>query len=448
MTLRSRLLGRALGAYLGADGARHALADLKRRVTGGERAIDFYFDLGDPASYLAAQAAERLAATYPVPVRFHLVSPPAGDVDPAPALREHHALRDALELAARYDVDFPGKKPAEPNILRKAAQVLIVPRPDREQLALALQLARAVWTQDPKEVVALMGKHGSEQSGSVAPYLATEYGKLRDAGHYQAATFHYGGDWYQGIGRLPYLEERLRADTGTTPARALVEPRPDFAADKLTLPPGTTRPTVEVWFSFRSPYSYLALSQLRALADELPIELKLRPVLPMVSRGLPVPRVKQLALARDAKREADRLGLPFGHIADPLGKGAEHALAITYALLRDEPGRAFAFVESATRGTWSEALDLASYVDLRTIVERAGLDWTAARAAIADEGWRVSAADAASELNAAGLWGVPSFKVGDYATWGQDRIAHLADRLRATLTDTPAAAAHEPAPPA
>ena len=33
MTLRSRLRGAAIATFLGADDARHALADLKRRVT-------------------------------------------------------------------------------------------------------------------------------------------------------------------------------------------------------------------------------------------------------------------------------------------------------------------------------------------------------------------------------------------------------------------------------
>lgn len=427
MTLRSRLRGAAIDAFLGADGARHKLADLKRRVTGAERAIDFYFDLGDPHSYLAAQCAQRLRERYGVPVRFHLVSPPAADVDPSPALREQWAVRDALELARRFEVDFPGKKPAEPQILRRAAQVLLVQRPDDEQLAIALACARGVWTSDPKELTNLAGKHGSEQSGSVAPYLATAYGKLREAGHYTGASFHYGGDWYVGPLRLHYLEARLAADTGKTAAPVL--PPRDAPPEKLTLPAG--RPTLELWFSFRSPYSYLALPQITALAAELPIDVRVRPILPMVMRGLVMPRVKQLYLARDAHREAERLGIAFGKIADPVGKGVEHALAIARAARK--AGRELAFIESAARGTWAEALDLASYVDLRTIVERAGLDWNDARAALADEAWRVEATDNAADLNAAGLWGVPSFRVGDHVTWGQDRIPLLADRLRATL---------------
>jgi 2-hydroxychromene-2-carboxylate isomerase len=428
MTLVSRLKGAAIGAFLGTDGVRHAAAELRRKVTGGQRVVDFYFDITDPWSYLAAQAAQRLAQAYPgVDLRFHLVSPPAADVDPAPNLRNQHALRDAIDLGHYWNVDFPGKKPLEPNALRKAGQILIKPRPDAEQLALSLELGKALWTNDQKAITALMGKFGTEASGAVAPFLATAYSALRKAGHYQGAMFAYGGDWYWGIDRLSYLEARLREDTGTTAPPVLAErPLDERPPEKLASPPGKL--ALEYWFSFRSPYAYLSLARTAELAARFDVELKIRPILPMVSRGLSVPREKRFYIVRDAHREADRLGVPFGEICDPLGAGVEHALAISKLAI--ERGRGMAFLESAARGAWAEAKDLASYVDLREIVERAGLDWADARAALADESWRVWAGDNAADLDGAGLWGVPSWRVGDYVTWGQDRLPMLAERLR------------------
>lgn len=428
MTLVSRLKGAAIGAFLGSDGVRHAAAELRRKVTGGQRAVDFWFDLADPWSYLAAQAAERLGRAFPgVEVKFHLTSPPAADVDPAPALRNHHALRDAQELAHYWNLEFPGKKPLEPGSLRRASQILIKPRPDAEQLPLAIELGRALWTNDQKALTALMGKHGTEASGAIAPYLATAYSALRKAGHYQGGMFAYGGDWYWGVDRLPYLEARLREDTGTSPP-SVVEVRPESERPPAKLSAAPGRLALEFWFSFRSPYSYLALGRTAELAARFDVDLRLRPVLPMVSRGLPLPREKRMYIARDAHREAERLGIPFGDICDPLGKGVEHALAISKLAI--ERGRGMAFLESAARGAWAEAKDLASYVDLREIVERAGLDWAEARTALADESWRVWAGDNAADLDGAGLWGVPSWRAGDYATWGQDRLPMLADRLR------------------
>ena len=213
MTLRSRLRGAAIATFLGADDARHAFADLKRRVTGATPGVDFYFDLSDPASYLAAQAAERLAAAYPLPVRVHVVSGPAADVDPAPALRALHAIRDAHDIAARWDVEFPGKKPLDPGVLKRAHQVLIKARPDGEQLAVVLAVAKAVWTNDQKELVALTGRHGNEDQMSVAPFLATAYDKLRQAGFVvDYATL-----------RRPDLSEPLDGEAG--PKVALVAAR-------------------------------------------------------------------------------------------------------------------------------------------------------------------------------------------------------------------------------
>ncbi len=427
MTFVSRLKGAAIGAFLGTDAVRHTAAELRRKVTGGKRSVDFWFDLADPWSYLAAQAAHRLAAAYPIDLRFHLVSPPAADVDPAPLLRGKHAVRDAIELAQHWNLDFPGKKELEPGSLRKAGQVLIRPRPDGEQLAIALELGNALWTRDDKALVALMGKHGTESSGSLPPYLAGAYATLRNAGHYQGAMFAYGGDWYWGIDRLSYLETRLREDTGTT-APPVLTARPESGRPPEKLTGITTPASLEFWFSFRSPYSYLALGRTGELAAQHGLELRIRPVLPMVARGLTVPRDKRLYIVRDAHREAERLGIPFGNVCDPLGTGVDNALAISKLAI--DRGLGLAFLESAARGAWAEAKDLASYVDLRQVVERAGLEWNDARAALADDSWRVWAQDNAADLDGAGLWGVPCWRIGDHVTWGQDRLPMLADRVR------------------
>ncbi len=445
MTLVSRLKGAAIGAFLNADRARQAAAELRRRVTRSDRAIDFYFDLTDPWSYLAAQVAVRLAKAYPVEVRFHLIGRPAGDVDPAPVLRAQYAIRDAMDLAAHWDLDFPGKKPLEPKALSKAAQILLRPRPDREQLRLAVQLGRALWSNDQKELVLLMGKEGNESSGQVAPYLAAAYSNLRRAGHYQGAMFGYGGEWYWGVDRMGYLEARLAEDTGVTPKAPVLTRRPEAERPAETLGAAKGPVIVDFWFSFRSPYSYLALGRTAELARTYPIDLRIRPIMPMVARGLPLPAEKRMYIVRDAKREADRLGIPFGNICDPLGKGVEHALAISKLAI--ERGRGMEFLASAARGAWAEAKDLANYVDLREVVERAGLDWGEARAALADESWRVWATDNANDLDAAGMWGVPAWKAGDHATWGQDRLELLADRIRRHLAATAATAAlTNPAP--
>ena len=62
--------------------------------------------------------------------------------------------------------------------------------------------------------------------------------------------------------------------------------------------------------------------------------------------------------------------------------------------------------------------------------ERAELPWEEAKAALGDPAAPKQAADNAADLNGIGLWGVPSFRCGDFIGWGQDRLPLLADRLR------------------
>jgi 2-hydroxychromene-2-carboxylate isomerase len=429
MIIAKRLKGKAIATWLGptGDAARRALQRVRQGISSAPQRLDFYFDITDPWSYLLAQAVSRLVTAYPVELGFHVVTPPASDVAPVPGLRATHAVRDAQQLAAYWDVDFPGKREADSNMVRDIGSSLIRARPAAEQLRAALELTGAMWAGDRKQLTALLGSWGTESHGSVAPILNTAYAELRKAGHYQGAMIHYGGGWYWGVDRLPYLEAALAKDLGRDVA-GVVRPRPEAARGPERL---SEKPLAcELWFSFRSPYSYLALEQIEGILAPYGVPLVLRPVPPMAARGLPMPQVKQLYFVRDAKREADRLGIPFGELCDPLGTAVDNCLAIVHWALQRSPADGLAFARSATRGIWSEARDLSEYVDLRAVVERANLPWDEARAALDDpEGARAAQANA-TDLAVLSLWGVPSFRAGNFVAWGQDRLPLLADRLR------------------
>ncbi|HEY4177343.1 MAG TPA: DsbA family protein [Kofleriaceae bacterium] len=429
MIIAKRLKGKAISAWLGGPGeaVRRTVAQVKSKLTNATPRLDYYFDISDPWSYLGAQILERLVNTYGIDFTITAVTSPATDVNAHPILRKQYALRDAQELAEYWNLDFPGKRDSDSGMVESIAGVLIRERPAREQLTCALELGHALWTIDKKSLVALQGKWGTESQSQIKPILNTRYGALRKAGHYQGAMFQYGDNWYWGIDRLMHLEEALAASLGRQPAH-VVQPRAERDRGPKLL---SKKPlSCEMWFSFRSPYSYLALQLIEDVLAPYDVPLQLKQIAPMVTRGIPLPTVKKMYIVHDVKREADRLGIPFGDLCDPLGVATDNCLAIQHWANARGIDDALAFAKSATKGSWAEARDLASYVDLRYVVERAGLPWDEAKAALSDSAGAKMAVDNAAELDAAGLWGVPSYRVGDFVAWGQDRLPLLVDRLR------------------
>lgn len=227
-------------------------------------------------------------------------------------------------------------------------------------------------------------------------------------GHYGSGMIWFEGEWYWGIDRLHHLERRLGASED-----ALIFP-------PVAEPTHATGGSFDMFFSLRSPYSYLAMMRAPALARLWTADLTLKPILPMVMRSLPVPTEKRFYIVRDCKREAERLGIPFGKIADPVGAGVERGLAILHRAIPD--GKGVDFAQSFFTGVWAEGLDAASDKGLRTMAGRAGLDWTYAQDAIVDESWHESVETNRQEMFALGLWGVPSFRVGEHSAFGQDRL--------------------------
>jgi 2-hydroxychromene-2-carboxylate isomerase len=186
---------------------------------------------------------------------------------------------------------------------------------------------------------------------------------------------------------------------------------------------------VDFYFSFRSPYSYLAAPRAFALPERFDIELEYRGVIPMAMRGQAVPRAKSLHTLRDVDREAARLGMPFGRVHDPIGAGAIRCLVMAEHA-RDK-GREGAFVLSASRGIWAEAMDVSRDRPLRTLCERAGLDWSECATALGDAELRARVDASTAALDELGHWGVPVFSFEGELFWGQDRIEDVETALAA-----------------
>ena len=235
---------------------------------------------------------------------------------------------------------------------------------------------------------------------------------------------HYAGEWYWGVDRLHYLTSRLDELGLNRWPEQNAELASLGQARTLSLPaavPGAAEnlPALEMFYSFRSPYSYLALQRTFDIADAFGLKLEVRPVLPMVMRGMAVPKKKLLYIAKDACREAERLSIPFGKMFDPVGRGAERCIAAFY--YAKTQGRERDFLLAAGNAIWAEGIDVAEDEGMEHVAERSGLFWPEVKGTMTLNDWRSTAEENRKSMTEAGVWGVPSFIIGETALWGQDR---------------------------
>lgn len=423
VSLKSFIASRVTAQLTSAErlARRRSKAEAARQKEGRRQMIEYFHDASDPYSHLVTQILGRFRSRYDVDITPHLVPPPPDWAAPNRQKLIDWSRRDAELLAKEAGLLFTdtGSQPDA----ERLAQV---------QSALASAIEAGRFIEEAPEIGAwLWSGNGSLPPAKTdpAPLLAEGAARRESLGHYLAGTLFYEGEWYWGVDRLHYLERRLQSleTTKNVSDTGLIYAPPALLSDPPAAPKANG-PELHYYLSFRSPYTYIAAERVKALADAYGATLKLRFVLPMVMRGMQVPRMKGLYILKDTAREAQRLGIPFGKVADPVGEPVERGYAILPMAIEQDKG--FDFALSFLRGVWAEGIDAGSDKGLRQITERAGLDWSAAKDLIGGDHWKAEAEANRTEMMSLGLWGVPSFRVGDTAVWGQDRLWVIEKVLR------------------
>lgn len=204
----------------------------------------------------------------------------------------------------------------------------------------------------------------------------------------------------------------------------------------------------DFYFSFRSPYSYLATALVERLIAHYDIAPRMRIVTPIALR-IPgffksVNPLWPPYLLRDTFRIAQMQNIPYRWPRpDPVVMdiaAGEVAAAQPYiwrvsrlGVAAERAGGGFGFVRAAAHAIWSGEIDNWHEGDhLAGALEIAGLDAAEVEATV-----RESAADLDAEIAAngaaqknAGHWGVPLFAFQDEPFFGQDRLDHLLWRMQ------------------
>ncbi len=402
---------------------KRRLAELRRRVCRRRHVVSVFIELDDPYSYLLCHYLPALVEHYDIELRLYLTQALSDDYRPEPDMLARYAQEDCERLALELGVPMLDKGKAPPVEYRKGLICALASKvgSDEYQSEL-LQGIELYWRGDAEEVGRRV--RDADQSIDGDAMLLSNQRRLERLGHYNTATIHYAGEWYWGVDRLHYLTERLDvlgARQAATSPPVLASIRQSMQISLPITPPVAARdlPALEFFFSFRSPYSYLCLPRACAIADAFGLALKIRPVLPMVMRGMQVPRAKQIYIVTDVNREARRLQIPFGNFIDPLGAGVERCLAVFQYAIGEKRERDF--LQNTADAIWAQGIDVATDSGMRKVTGRTGLFWPDVKAAMEGDAWQPMAEENRVSMMQSGAWGVPTMRLGEFAVWGQDR---------------------------
>ena len=174
------------------------------------------------------------------------------------------------------------------------------------------------------------------------------------------------------------------------------------------------------------------------LAERTGVRLDLRPVLPMVMRGVSLTKEKGLYFFSDATREARALGLEdFCHFADPIGEPVRRC----YSLFAwaEEQGKHVALMSAFLQAAFYRGINTNRESGLRYVLDRAGLSWREAQSVIDNDDWQEALEANRQAMYAFGSWGVPTFRLLDARgntvvwAWGQDRLWLIAREIQRVL---------------
>jgi 2-hydroxychromene-2-carboxylate isomerase len=194
------------------------------------------------------------------------------------------------------------------------------------------------------------------------------------------------------------------------------------------------RRQVEFLFDFGSPTAYLAYTQLPRIAAERGAQIVWRPILlggvhkaSGNASPITVP-AKGRWMFDDISRWAKRYGVPF--------KMNPHFPINTIALMRGAvgvqmkmPDDFLRYVEAMYDAVWVKAKNMGDPEEVARVLGEAGLDAKRIFALVGEQEVKDQLKANSDEAVARGVFGAPTFFVGDEMFFGQDRLDFVADAL-------------------
>ncbi|HEY2481496.1 MAG TPA: DsbA family protein [Caulobacteraceae bacterium] len=206
--------------------------------------------------------------------------------------------------------------------------------------------------------------------------------------------------------------------------------------------------TYDLFWSFRSPYSYMIVPRLLALQEACEVTCNVRPVYPLAVRTPEFFETRDPLwfsyFLVDIRREAEFLGMPLRWPRpDPVRRGSDgrypteqpYIHRLTHlGVAAAERGRGLEFLKEVSHVIWSGEVDgWNEGSHLSGAAERAGLRYEEMAAAVDADPGRFAAIVEESQVaqRAGGHYGVPTMVFDGEPFFGQDRFDQLRWRMEA-----------------
>lgn len=187
--------------------------------------------------------------------------------------------------------------------------------------------------------------------------------------------------------------------------------------------------SIELFYDFRSPYSYLAFTQLRGMD----VDITLRPmkVLKVMEAVGNVPTTLTCAAkGRYARTDLARWAQRYGFALNPSDMRTNDGDACSRAVLAAaSPADAATVTLALYRASWSEGKALATKDDILAVIAAAGVDADTIAA-------RIDAPETIAQLEAntneaieRDVFGSPTMFVGDAMFFGNDRLDFVREHI-------------------
>ncbi len=192
--------------------------------------------------------------------------------------------------------------------------------------------------------------------------------------------------------------------------------------------------TLEFWFDYGSPTAYLAWTQLPGLAQRTGARIDYRPMLlggvfQATGNRSPVEvAAKRRYMDADLAWFAARYGVPFA-FNPHFPVNTLHLMRGAMFALRE--GFLVPYSDAIFRALWVDGRNLGDPQEIGKVLTAAGFDAAKLMAATQDPAIKDALKAATESAVQRGVFGAPTFFVGDRMQFGQDRLPYVEELLRA-----------------